>query len=226
MRRIINKVVSRIKGEQFEIDNNIPLRYLCYFFFMKFFSLLNGMIVSRSFQMIFISPSSKVLCRSKIEFARNLSIGPNCYIDALSRHGITCGSNVSIGKNTCIECSGSLKYLGEGVELGDNVGLGTHGFLGAAGGIKIGAETIIGNYVSFHSENHCYEDLNIPIRLQGVSHKGIIIGSNCWIGAKVTVLDGANVGSGCVIAAGAVVRGVFPDNCVIGGVPAKILKYR
>ena len=77
-----------------------------------------------------------------------------------------------------------------------------------------------------HSENHVFSDADKTIREQGVSHKGIKIGSNCWIGAKVTILDGAVVGDGCVIAAGAVVRGTFPENCVIGGVPARILKFR
>ncbi len=45
---------------------------------------------------------------------------------------------------------------------------------------------------------------------------------NCWIGAKVTILDGTIIGDNSVVAAGAVVRGQFPDNCVIGGIPAKI----
>ena len=77
-----------------------------------------------------------------------------------------------------------------------------------------------------HSENHNFEDINKPIRLQGVNHKGIKIGNNCWIGAKATILDGAEIGDGCVIAAGAVVRGKFPNNVVIAGVPAKIVKRR
>ena len=56
--------------------------------------------------------------------------------------------------------------------------------------------------------------------------KPITIGNNCWIGAKVTILDGTKIGNGCIVAAGAVVKGIFPDNVIIGGVPAKILKYR
>lgn len=59
-----------------------------------------------------------------------------------------------IGKYTCIECSGTLKNLGKGLIIGNNVGLGTHGFFGCAGGIEIGDDTIFGNYVSLHSENH------------------------------------------------------------------------
>jgi len=45
-----------------------------------------------------------------------------------------------------------------------------------------------------------------------------------WVGAKVTFLDGCKVGSNSVIAAGAVVNAVYPNNVIIGGVPAKVLK--
>jgi acetyltransferase-like isoleucine patch superfamily enzyme len=70
------------------------------------------------------------------------------------------------------------------------------------------------------------DDLNLAIRLQGVSRKGIKIGKNCWIGSKVTILDGVEIGDSCIVAAGAVVNKSFPSNSVIGGVPAKILKSR
>ena len=160
------------------------------------------------------------------ETGYNLSVGKGCYLDALSTDGISFGDNVSIGKYTCIECSGTLKDLGKGLVVGNNVGLGTHGFLGCAGGVSIGDNTIFGNYVSIHSENHNYEDRNTPIRLQGVNRKGIKIGRDCWIGAKATILDGADIGDGCIVAAGAVVRGKIPPYSIIGGVPAKFIKER
>lgn len=157
---------------------------------------------------------------------QNLSIDRGCYIDALSLKGISFGNNVSIGKYTTIECTGTLKSLGKGLKVGSRVGLGTHGFFGCAGGIEIGDDTIFGNYVSLHSENHNFQDRYIPIRLQGVKRKGIIIGKDCWIGAKVTILDGTVIGDGCIVAAGAVVRGYIPPYSIIGGIPAKVIKSR
>lgn len=62
------------------------------------------------------------------------------------------------------------------------------------------------------------------IREQGVNSKGIKLGNNIWVGAKVTFLDGCEVGNNSVVAAGAVVNGVYPDNVVIGGIPAKVIK--
>lgn len=227
MINILNKIISKIKGEKFELDSSIPLSYLFYFFITKIFSLFYGIIVLRKFKIAFIHPSSTVLCPTKIKFGKNFSIGRNCYVNALSKEGLICGNNVSMGFHTHIDLTGSMKNIGKGIKIGNNVGLGTHGHYGSGvGGLEIGNDTIIGNYVSFHPENHNYSDLSTPIRLQGVSGKGIKIGNNCWIGAKATFLDGAEIGNGCIIAAGALVKDKFPDNVIIGGVPAKILKNR
>ena len=91
--------------------------------------------------------------------------------------------------------------------------------------VKIGDDTIMGNFISCHAENHNYADAAVLIRQQGVTRNGIVIGKNCWIGSKVTILDGAQIGDGCIIAAGAVVpAGVYRSNAIYGGVPAKFIK--
>lgn len=220
----ISSVISKIKKEKFRLDDRIPISYLIFFFARKFTYLINGILTFHKFA--FVAPSCVLRCKSKIKIGANLSIDKNCHIDALSDEGIVLGNNVSIGKNTTIECSGSMKELGKGFKVGNNVGLGTHGFFGCAGGIEIGNDVIFGNYVSLHSENHNYSDNTLPIRLQGVNRNGIKIGDDCWIGAKTTFLDGTELGNGCVVAAGAVVRGKFSSNSVIGGVPAKLIKSR
>lgn len=224
--KCFNKLISRIKGENFVLDEKIPFNYLLGLVSGRAFMLIYGICKLRRFGRIFIHRTSRIKCPSKIITIGNLTIDRGCYIDALSTDGINLGNNVSIGKNTTIECTGTLKLLGKGLSVGNNVGLGTHGFFGCAGGIIIGDDTIFGNYISLHSENHNFADHDVPIRLQGVNRKGIRIGCNCWIGAKVTILDGAEIGDGCIVAAGAVVRGKFPPNSIIGGVPAKIIKSR
>ncbi|PWM09908.1 MAG: acyltransferase [Coprobacter fastidiosus] len=226
LHNVLSIVVTKIKGEQFILDKNIPIGYLFSFFIQKAYCLIIGIFKLHRMGKYFIHPTTKIKCISKVRTGKNLNIDRRCYIDALSINGINFGNNVSIGKNTTIECSGSLKNLGKGLTVGENVGLGTHGFFGCAGGIEIGDNTIFGNYVSLHSENHNYSDNTQPIRLQGINRKGVKIGDDCWIGAKVTILDGTVLGNGCVVAAGAVVRGKFPENVIIGGVPAKIIKQR
>lgn len=78
--------------------------------------------------------------------------------------------------------------------------------------------------MSVHPENHNYADKSKLIREQGVSRIGIKIGNDCWIGAKVTILDGVNLGDKCVVAAGSIVTKSFPNNSLIGGIPARLLK--
>lgn len=223
---ILCKIIGYIKKEDFQIDPNIPPARVIGLIISKGISLFSGCWKLRRIGKYSIGFSTVIKSPYKIQTSGGIIIDKKCHIDALSSEGIQFGRNVSIGKYTTIECTGSLRHLGKGLTVGNNVGMGTHGFFGCAGGIKIGDDTIFGNYVSLHAENHNYSDATLPIRLQGVNHKGISIGKNCWIGAKTTILDGTKLGDGCIVAAGAVVRGEFPDNVIIGGVPAKIIKNR
>lgn len=225
---VINHVITKIKGENYLIDEEIPLGYVFSFVIKKTVALLYGMIRLRTFKRVFVSPSAKIICSSKIKHGSNFYVGYGCYINALSKNGLICGYNVSMGYHTYLVLSGSLHNLADSMKIGNNVGLGSHGCYGVGVGcLEIGDNTILGNYVSIHPENHITDKLDVPIRLQGVTSKGgVKIGQNCWIGAKVTILDGTIIGNGCIVAAGAVVKGTFPDNCIIGGVPARILKLR
>ena len=136
------------------------------------------------------------------------------------------GNYVVLGRNTRIESTGSLQSVGKGVKIGDRSTFGSDCFFGAAGGIEIGNDVVAGQYIRFHSENHSYDDKDVLIKDQGVTHKGIRIGNNCWIGAGAVFLDGSELGDGCVVAANAVVTKKFPADSVVGGVPAKLIKKR
>lgn len=226
--KVLSRYITKIKGQDYQIDGRIPGSYLFRLSMSRAWMKLRGWLAGLSCKGApFIGSGVRIKAKSKISMGSGVSIGNNCYIDALSVEGIHLGNNVSVGANTKIECTGNLQHIGKGLKVGDNVGLGSDNFYGCAGGIAIGNDTIVGNFVSFHSENHIYADLQKPIRLQGVSQVGIVIGKDCWIGAKSTILDGAEVGDGCIIAAGAVVRaGVYEKNGIYGGVPARLLKYR
>lgn len=225
-RKLLDGYVSRVKGEDYVVDNRIPTGYLVAEFRMRLFMKLRGKL--RFWQSApFVGKRSVLRCRRQMHFGRGVSIADDTYLDAVSIEGIVFGDNVSVGKRTVIECTGSLRHLGKGLRVGNNVGLGSDNFYGCAGGITIGDDTIVGNFVSFHAENHNHARLDIPIRLQGVNHQGIRIGNNCWIGAKCTILDGAVIENGCIIAAGALVTaGLYKANGIYGGVPARLLKTR
>jgi acetyltransferase-like isoleucine patch superfamily enzyme len=179
-----------------------------------------------SSRLLFLGRGVQLRNLNNLQLGRMVRIHDQVTIDALGRGKMKIGDQVSIGRFSHLFTSFGLNDLGKGITIGNNVGIGDMAHLGGAGGLEIGDDCIIGPYFSCHPENHNFDRLDQPIRLQGVSRKGIQIGSNCWIGAKVTVLDGVTIGNNCVIAAGAVVTRSFPENSVIGGVPAKILKTR
>jgi len=222
-RQYLDSIASIAKGEPYVIDHNIPLRYFFGNAARRAIMLVWGLLATQ--QRVFLSASATVRCSKKITWGRWMTVSDDCFLDALSENGIHFGRSNSLGRGVSIECSGSLKSIGKGCSLGQNVGIGSFSFFGAAGGIVVGDDTIFGNFVSIHSENHNFADPSIPIRSQGVTRIGVLIGSGCWIGAKVTILDGANIGNGTVVAAGAVVlAGTYPDHSVLAGVPARVIK--
>jgi acetyltransferase-like isoleucine patch superfamily enzyme len=167
---LINFIIGKIKNKSYNIDKDIPVSYLISIVTKYFYMIVRGLFVfCKKSGFLFIGSHSKIICPSKLIIGKNVSIDRYSYIDSLSKEGLILGDNVSIGKNTTIECTGNLQYLGKGLIVGNNVGMGTHGYFGCSGGIEIGDDTIIGNFVSMHSENHNFSDLSKPIRLQGLA---------------------------------------------------------
>ena len=88
------------------------------------------------------------------------------------------------------------------------------------GGITIEDQVLIGPKVSIITENH---PLN-PADRHRMLCKPVLIKRNAWIGAGATILPGVTIGENAIVAAGAVVSKDVPDNTIVGGVPAKVLK--
>ena len=113
---------------------------------------------------------------------------------------------------------------GKNIKLGKNVFVNINNYFMDGATIEIGDNVFIGPSCGFYTANHPLDYTN---RNQGLEKAlPIKIGDNCWIGSGVVFLDGASVASGCVIAANAVITKEFPENSIIGGVPAKIIGYR
>jgi len=227
----INSIMLKIAGkDKFELDDTIGIYYISKQCWKYGWMIIRGKIFSMFFRNI--SKNIFVGAHVKVQQKRNLTVGAKCklhdnvYIDALSNDGVVFGDDIVIGRGSRIECTGGLQYVGKGVRIGSRSTFGNDCFFGAAGGIEIGEDVVAGQYIRFHSENHNFDDLETLIKEQGVSHKGIKIGNNCWIGSGAVFLDGAEIEEGCVVGANAVVSKKFRKNSIIGGVPARIIKYR
>lgn len=228
---IIGSILKFAGKDGFEIDKRISTGAFarqCYKYGKmaakgKAYSVLKMAGGSRS---VFIGKNVELHEHKNIRFGEKVKLHDGVYIDALSTDGVSLGDGVVLGRNSRIECTGTLSSLGKGISIGSRTTFGSDCYFGSAGGISIGEDVVAGQYVRFHSENHVYSDKDTLIREQGVTHKGIVVGNNCWIGAGAVFLDGAEIGDGCVVAANAVVTKKFPPDSVIGGVPAKLIKER
>lgn len=216
--------VLKIKKRTIVFDEAVQNNDLFSLLVRNCIAITRGLIRFRG--LVLLGTAVNLRAKYNMRLGKGVFIGDYSTLDALGEKGLTIGASSSIGAFSLVKVSGTLTSIGKQINIGKNVGIGDFAHIGGAGGVTIGDDTIAGAYLSIHPENHVFSDTKELIRNQGVTRKGIEIGKNCWIGAKVTILDGAKVGDGCVIAAGAVVNGEFPDDVVIGGVPAKILKER
>lgn len=221
MKKIFQKLLNR-SGKSYIIDPNIPNSLVFHILSQRFLMLIRGFIKTR--QKVFVGKHTFIRNSGNISFGKNVTIDKYTVIDGFASERIILGDCVKIGAFSNLSSTSHLSKYGKGLKMGNHSAIGDYTQFGAAGGIEIGNDVIMGSYISFHSENHNFNNPDMLIREQGVTSKGIKIGNNVWVGAKVTFLDGSVVGNNSVVAAGAVVNGIYPDNSIIGGVPAKILK--
>lgn len=127
-----------------------------------------------------------------------------------------------VGLNTGFNCR--IDVFKEGtLSLADNIQLNDHVHIACADMISIGKNVLIASRVYISDHDHdLYSGLDNPQEWP-LKTSPVEIGDNCWIGEGVCILKGVSIGSGSVIGANAVVTKSFPDNCIIGGVPAKMI---
>lgn len=228
--KCLSSIISKIKKEKYIVDDNITFFVILEIIWKRLLMIVRGCTLKLFFKksngILFIGKKCDIRCKKNISFLGSATIDDYVKIDALSKGGIIIGNNFSLGRNSIIECTGVLRELGEKFEIGENVGIAANAFIAVRGNLKIGSDTIFGPGVSIHTENHNFESISKPIRLQGATRKGVTIGKDCWIGSKAIILDGVNIGNHVIVAAGAVVNKDIPDYAIVAGVPAKIIKMR
>ena len=151
-------------------------------------------------------PPTVVFGEGRISIGASTSIGPYASMSAgMPIHADARGEPIIV--------------IGDRCTLGKGIGIVGHER------IEIGDDIWTGHYCYISDQNHGYENLDEPIGTQMWHNDPVSIGSGSWLGHGAIVLPGAHVGQHTVIAAGAVVtKGTYPDNCILAGVPARIIK--
>ncbi|MGM8891895.1 DapH/DapD/GlmU-related protein [Psychrobacter sp. 1Y1] len=162
-----------------------------------------------------------------------------CFIDKNSKayKNDFGGSNYIGRSSTVVDCNvGFATYIGAGNFL-LNVKFGK--FCSIGNNIKVVFSNHPINYVSTHPAFHrgkhpvmvktelCFIDKGIPLfNRAGNSEYSCIIGNDVWIGDNVTIMDGLSIGDGAIIAANAVITKNIEPYSIVGGIPAKHIRYR
>jgi acetyltransferase-like isoleucine patch superfamily enzyme len=155
-----------------------------------------------------------------------IKIGSKTIIDSTVIFNNERGGTIEIGDNCRIYENVILATYGGNIKIGNHSSINPFCVLYGHGGLTIGDDLRMATHSIIIPANHIYENVDIPIRLQGLDKKGVIIEDNVWIGAGVKILDGVTIEKNSIIAAGAVVNKKVIMNSIVGGVPAKLIKIR
>ena len=140
---------------------------------------------------------------------------------------IEIGDGTMLGEQVSV-CAGMMPGHDLGpnsvLRIGDRCVIGRGSHIVAHHSIDIGDDVYTGPYVYITDQNHSYADPDLPIGRQWPVNAPVRIGAGTWLGTGVIVLPGAVIGRNVVVAAGSVVRGEIGDRCVVGGVPARVIK--
>lgn len=130
-------------------------------------------------------------------FGRKVRIYPHARIEAFPAARLIIGSDVSIGQNIHIICANE---------------------------IRIGSKTTISANVYIADVDHTFDNVTEHVMQQPLHISSTYIGENSFIGYGSVILPGTRLGKSCVVGANSVVKGNFPDYCMLAGSPAKIIK--
>ena len=161
----------------------------------------------------------------KINFSLDASMATPFKIDRGFK--IFVKQNSFIGKNAWLAFYGNSIESNTGIFIGEKVIIGNYSCITAINSIEIGNGCLISEYFYTSDHTHGFDptiSLN-PVEQSLYSKGKVVIGNQCFIGYRVTILSGVVLGNNCVVGAHSVVTNSFPDHSMIAGSPARLIKY-
>jgi acetyltransferase-like isoleucine patch superfamily enzyme len=185
--------------------------------------------IQKSFFVLNIKMSPTIASFFRCSYLKvvGMQIGNNTIIPRLIiswPHQVSIGSNCQLEPNTIFKYDG-IWSPGPSIVIGDEVFIGSGCEFNINSGIKIGKYSNIASGCRFIDHDHG-SVRGIRIGVQDSIRSSIAIEDDVWLGADVIVLKGVTIGSGAIVAAGAVVNKSIPANQIWGGVPCKFIKER
>ena len=144
------------------------------------------------------------------------------------------GVKLQIGRGAVLRL-GRWSWIGHGskirvhegeAEIGAKTVLGQEITISAFQHVSIGRECVVADRVMLIDFDHGASESERPVRQQGIYKRDVRVGHNCWIGYGACILRGVTVGDNAIVGTSAVVTRDVPDNAVVGGAPARVLRMR
>jgi acetyltransferase-like isoleucine patch superfamily enzyme len=173
--------------------------YLVRYWRLLLLRVRNPHVVVRG--MVFLGRGVEVVARpgyGRVVLGRWVHVGDGCRLRA-HEGTLTIGDKCVLGRDDTINC-----YLD----------------------VELREACLLSDWVYVGDFDHVTDQLDVPIKDQGITKSPVRLGPDVWVGVKASVLRGTTVGRGSVVAAHAVARGEYPDRSVIAGVPGRVVRDR
>lgn len=143
----------------------------------------------------------------------------------IAPHLVRVGDRVTISEHAWLNAKDDRGDAAPTLTIGDGTYIGRFVQINAWRQVVIENDVLIADRVFISDADHNYENIGVPILLQGDGFKGsVVLRQGCWLGIGVVVMPGVTVGRNAVAAANAVVTADVPDYSVVGGIPARVIK--
>jgi acetyltransferase-like isoleucine patch superfamily enzyme len=162
----------------------------------------------------------------KLRWRGRLQTDGICFVCPNVQFEIGRHAKLHIGRWAWVGHGSKLRVHEGEVRIGAKTVMGQECTISAFQHVSIGRECIVADRVMLIDFDHGVVEVERPIRLQGIYKRDVRVGHNVWIGYGACILRGVTVGDNSVIGTSAVVTDDVPENAIVGGIPARVIRMR